>query len=113
MANGDIDTTGLGAEIDTPAPMDPSELRALRLAVAPDLSLNAFGRALGYRDPTSYRRMEKGHRPISPRLAATARALERTGLPRDWAEAARAGTVNPIGVACAALHIERLAREAG
>ena len=69
--------------------------------------------ALGYRDPNSYRRMEKGHRPISPRLAATARALERTGLPRDWAEAARGGTVNPIGVACAALHIERLAREAG
>ena len=70
--------------------MTPDRLAAIRAARAPDLTLATYARALGYRDPNAYGRMERGARAIPTPLAKLAEMVERHGLPDDWT-AGRAG----------------------
>lgn len=65
--------------------MTPTELRAIRKRVAPDLTQAQWAAALDYDDARSYRRYESIRgRPVPPLLAKLAEMLDRHGMPEEW-----------------------------
>ena len=55
--------------------MTPSELKAIRIAVAPDMTRAQFAQVLGYPNDDHYRKYESGARPVPHLLALVMTAM--------------------------------------